>query len=933
MRFATALLLAPVMLAPVMLAAGPAFAGEEVLYGPAPDWADVLSTDAIDIAARTPIARMDVQQRIEDGTVTIYMDRAVKLDSAEALTQGGTSTATWMPEKGDLTIHAVRILRGGETVDVLSSGERYTVLRRETQLERRTLDGMLTATMPIPGLRIGDVLNIVYSQTVRDETLAGGAQLNSLLFAKPMEAGFARNVVSWPEDEAITWDAGPDVAGADETSRGGYRYVSIDLPLAEREDVPDDAPSRFTRPQILQAATFRDWQQVSSVFAPLYDVQGTIAPGSPLADEVARIAAATSDPLERAAMATRLVQERISYLMNGMSGGNYTPQAPAKTWDLRFGDCKAKSLLLLALLDGLDIAAEPVLVNTIFSDAVPGMVPMPGAFDHVIVRADIGGMPYWLDGTSAGTRLANIANTPPYSHALPVRAAGAELQAVEPRLPAVPELTMQITLDQRGGVEIPTIATVVTRISGAPASNLAATIGQMSDDQREQLIDSMAANAQLGALTPTGGGVEIVEEDGVVALTVTGLIGSPWKREGARMRHDLDMLPASDYELSADRARPAWKDIPVAMGFPSLVESEITILLPENGEGFALRGRPDAQVAFSGEHIVRHVELAGGRLIARERLESLGGELPASEVANARAQVARASSALPFLLAPADAPRAWEYGRPDLKKRLQPYEDAYARAIERDPDEAGSFINRARFRHETGDLAGAVADMDKAIALDPNPDNYRYRGYMKHYLAKDEEALADFRETLDLDPNGDNARTLADQLARMDRTEEALALLDEYDDQGEDHEAFVSARADALAYGGRADEGLALIDALVAEQPGKSYLLNNSCWYRARFNVGRETMLETCDQAVQQGGSPAVLDSRALAWLTMGQPDKARADAEAALASAPDSYMTRYLLGFAQRRLGDRSGEDVIAYIARIWPGVAQDYALYGLKP
>ena len=928
MRLATALLLAP-----VMLAAAPAFAGEEVLYGPAPDWADVLSTDAIDISAKTPIARMDVQQRIEDGTVTIYIDRAIKLDSAEALTQGGTSTATWMPEKGDLTIHAVRILRGNETVDVLSSRERYTVLRRETQLERRTLDGMLTATMPIPGLRIGDVLNIVYSQTVRDETLAGGAQLNSLLFAKPLEAGFARNVLSWPEGEAIIWNAGPDVSGADEATRGSYRYVSIDLPLAEREDMPEDAPSRFTRPQILQATTFRDWQQVSSVFAPLYDIRGAIAPGSPLADEIASIAAATSDPLERAAMATRLVQERISYLMNGMSGGNYTPQAPATTWDLRFGDCKAKTLLLLALLDGLGIDAEPVLVNTMFNDAVPGMVPMPGALDHVIVRADIGGTPYWLDGTSAGTRLANIANTPPYRHALPIRAGGADLQAVEPRLPALPELAMQVTLDQRGGVEIPSIVAVTTRLSGAAASNLAASIGQMSENQRDELIDSLAASAPVGALTATDGNVAFVEEDGIVEFTVTGLITSPWTREGARMRHDLDMLPASDYELEVDRARPAWKDTPVELGFPSLVKSEVTILLPENGKGFDLRGRPDAEVAFGGEHIVRHVQLADGRLIARERLESLGGELPASELAHARAQVARASSALPFLLAPADAPRAWEYSRPDLKKRLAAHEAAYAKAIAREPDDARSFINRARFRQLTGNLPDAITDLDKAITLDPSPDNYRYRGFMKRNLGHNDDALADFREAFDLNPDGNNARTLADQLARMDQTDEALALLNEYDDHGEDHEAFVSGRADALAYGGRADEGLALIDGLVAEQPGKSYLLNTACWYRARFNVGRETMLDTCDQAVQQGGNPAVLDSRALAWLTLGQPDKARVDAEAALASAPDSYMTRYLLGFAQRRLGDRSGEDVIVYIARTWPGVAQDYALYGLKP
>ena len=69
MRYATALML----LAPVMLAATPALAGEEVLYGPAPDWIDTEGAAPIDTAAKLPIARIDVQQRIEDGTVTIYI--------------------------------------------------------------------------------------------------------------------------------------------------------------------------------------------------------------------------------------------------------------------------------------------------------------------------------------------------------------------------------------------------------------------------------------------------------------------------------------------------------------------------------------------------------------------------------------------------------------------------------------------------------------------------------------------------------------------------------------------------------------------------------------------------------------------------------------------------------------------------------------------
>lgn len=46
-----------------------------------------------------------------------------------------------------------------------------------------------------------------------------------------------------------------------------------------------------------------------------------------------------------------------------MAGGNYVPQMPAFTWEKRYGDCKAKALLLLAMLRALDIEAEPVLAS------------------------------------------------------------------------------------------------------------------------------------------------------------------------------------------------------------------------------------------------------------------------------------------------------------------------------------------------------------------------------------------------------------------------------------------------------------------------------------------------------------------------------------------------------------------------------------------
>ena len=78
----------------------------------------------------------------------------------------------------------------------------------------------------------------------------------------------------------------------------------------------------------MQVSTYADWPAVSRNHAQHYGTAGKVTPGGDLADRIAGIASASDDPLTRAALALRLVQDDISYLMNGMSGGNYIPQAP-----------------------------------------------------------------------------------------------------------------------------------------------------------------------------------------------------------------------------------------------------------------------------------------------------------------------------------------------------------------------------------------------------------------------------------------------------------------------------------------------------------------------------------------------------------------------------------------------------------------------------
>lgn len=910
-----------------------------MLYGPAPQWVEVRDTAKIDTASSTALTLLDVQQRIEGDTLKVYVDQAYKLGSPEALTQGGTSTASWMPDKGDLTVHRVEILRAGKVIDVLKGGARYEVLRRERGLEQRQIDGLLTATLAIPGLQVGDVLRIAYSQTTRDKALQGRVQVDVPLLTLPVEAGFARTSLSWPEGVAVKWQAGPAAGTPAETVTDGWHTVNVVLPLAKREEMPTGVPSRFTRAPTLEATTFGSWEEVSRVFAPLYSTRDAIPAGSPLAAEVAKIAAASPDPLTRAALATRLVQDQVSYLLNGMAGGNYVPQAPAVTWTSRYGDCKAKSLLLLSLLEALGIKAEAVTVNNRAGDAVPDSLPMPAAFDHVIVRAEIAGTSYWLDGTATGTRMATLGDVPPFRHALPIRAEGAPLMALDARVPQVPMVAVKMVIDQRAGIDIPALVTATTTLSGMLGSNLGAALGQASSEQKKQMIDSFA-QSMFGVLSSNGslvtaGDMTFDAESGTATAVVKGIVTTQFASRDGTKRMDLSGLLSAKEGFDFDRSRASWKSLPVDLGTARRMREEVEVLLPVDEPGFKLGGRPDYEATYAGTTVTRKGALEGQRLVVTEDHASLGGELPAAEIPTEKAKAIRLKNTTPFLTAPMTAARAWRYQSPALKTRLVPVEEAYAKAIAREPsaEQATALVARAGLRAGTYDLAGAIADYDKAIALGPDAGSYVRRGYLKKQLAMIDAAVADLREALKLSPSVETALPLADFLGFAGKTDEALALLTEYDDLGDVHSNVVLVRADILARSGKAAEGLKEIDALIDEKPGDTSLLNASCWYRARFRVGAGDMMEVCNQAVERASdAAAVLDSRAMSWIAQGNLANALVDAEAALKLSPGKVSTQYLRAWVVSGLGKPEAKSDLAYFRKVMPGLVEEYTRYGLK-
>lgn len=931
-------LLRAALLASVGLAVfpGAALAGEAVLYAPAPGWVEQADIAPLLRGADIPATVIsDVQSRLERGVVATYVDTATLLENPQALMDQGTLSLYWLPDKGDLTVHRLDIVRGGEVIDLLAQGVTFDVIRRELGLEQRLLDGSRTATLAVPGLRQGDVLRVAYTTTTDDQALGDEVQEAHFLPAQPWEVGLARVIVSWPEGEEMFWAAEPRVDLAQPEARDGYQWLRVSLPLAERPPMPGDAPSRYLRPELLRVGSFASWAELSAQMVPHYTAAITVDDASPVAAQAAAIMARTDDERERAALALQLVQDEVSYLLNGLDGGNYLPQSADQTWTARYGDCKAKSVLLTALLRRMGIDAEPVLVTSQGGDAVPELLPLPLAFDHVIVRAVIDGQDYWLDGTSAAARLANLADVPPFRWALPLREGGSGLIAMTPRDPAVPQMVAVLSADHSAGVDLPVLMEMDLSYAG-PAG---AQIRQMADAATPEQLRDMAqgmARSSAGAGNAAIYDVSVTyDETNAVGTLHVGMI-SPAAFEWQDGRLEAEIRQSVDGSgFNPDRSRPAWRDIPVATPGPARQRTEMRMILPDGGEGFAISGAATTSATFGNVQIDRAAQIVNGELVATADTFYRLGEIAAADIPAARRDARRLQSARAELQAPADVTWRWELTPAERRRRAAPVLAAYERAIAfAATDDLGPLSARAMFQENIYQFADALEDYDRIARESPSAWVHQRRANVLEALGRPEEAIDALRASYEVDPVNGTAFGLAQLLAYQGRTSEAQELIDGLAVGEDDALALADAQATVSGLAGDTTVGENAMGALVDRSPNNGEALNSDCWFRGRFGVALEDAVDLCTRAVERAEyAAAPLDSRALVHFRLGQLAEAKDDLDAALELAPGLAPSLYLRGIVRLATGDTGGRQDIATALTMSPQVARFYASHGIQP
>jgi hypothetical protein len=491
----------------------------DVQYTEAPSWVMPFPTPT---DSPTPdgapfrVVYSDNQIHLGPNGFEAYQAYRMKILKPDALSAGNISVS-WSPDAGDAKIHYLRIIRGTEVIDVLKT-TKFQVLQREGFLEQAALNGQLTAALQSPGLQVGDELEFAATVRSLDPTLGDHLFGFAQLPATGLPGAFRMRVV-WPKTRNLHWRASPDVSGITPKTVNGQVELEYELRDPHSAVIADGAPARVNVRRFLEVSDFDTWTDVSRRIWPLFDKAAVLTRNSPVRAEITQIASAQSDPIKRMAAALQLVQDRIRYVYIGLNGGNFTPATADQTWDRKFGDCKAKTVLLLAVLRELGIHGEPVLVNSAGGDGIDEHLPTPGFFDHVVVRVNLENKTYWLDGT----RLGDITLEPPLTlrWVLPLRAAGGDLERVPSKPPRSPDTIIVMDVDSSKGFDQKAAIKVQQILRGDTARSAAFKIKALSAEDADKAVKAYWRQSD-GWIEQDSASWNYDETLGVLRLTLTG---------------------------------------------------------------------------------------------------------------------------------------------------------------------------------------------------------------------------------------------------------------------------------------------------------------------------------------------------------------------------------------------------------------------------
>lgn len=328
-------------------------------------------------------------------------------------------------------------------------------------------------------------------------------------------------------------------------------------------------------------------------------------------------------PEEKAKAIFYWVEEKTRYVALEFGASAYQPRAAGVVCDSLYGDCKDMTTLLVALLRSVGVTAHPVLLGAGSTEKISDDLPTPGAFNHAICLAEIGGKKFWLDATAQICPWGEIPGGDRGSEAFVIRDGVGSFETIPNAQPSENGMEQQVKLvlapdgSAKGSVRVTG--------TGDVDMSLRSTLTYLPPDKLKGFVEGMAQRLGANAKVTKYQISDFRNKD--VPVTVTYDVTFPsWANKSG----DLLLFKARPEQTAGSVSSPFGEDArrhAIVQPSSALGVSTLEIALPA---GFSLLSVPSgAEIESEIGTFRRTVASGDSTLTITTRAENRRADIPA----------------------------------------------------------------------------------------------------------------------------------------------------------------------------------------------------------------------------------------------------------------------------------------------------------------
>jgi uncharacterized protein DUF3857/transglutaminase superfamily protein len=293
---------------------------------------------------------------------------------------------------------------------------------------------------PLPAVAAGSVVEQVITYHSKPILYDGGLSERHR-FGRRVETQLSRLVIDYPATLPfhLVNRTMPEIKPARSENAGVVTLVFETRNLAGLKNAEWNLPTGVSNWPYVAFSTGKSWQDAAQKYATIIEKQ--IGSTESLAKLTTTSAGDAKEPLAVAGRLLASVLHNVRYAGVEFGEGSIVPRTPSETLEHKYGDCKDKATLLVAMLRQAGIPASVALLVAGEELDIDPETPGIGHFNHVIVVIP-GANPIWIDPTDEFARAGELPDSDQGRLAL-IASATTTALALTPQSPASANRTVE----------------------------------------------------------------------------------------------------------------------------------------------------------------------------------------------------------------------------------------------------------------------------------------------------------------------------------------------------------------------------------------------------------------------------------------------------------------------------------------------------------